>query len=248
MLSATTLRCRGYDAEVVVSPHSEHHRQITNGWARAAVFGASDGLVTNVSFIMGFAGASPGHSVVRLAGLAGLVAGAFSMATGEYISMQAQRELIEREIDVERRSLAAAPDEEQAELLAIFIERGIDPSLARRMSEELMKDPELALRTHTREELGIDPSNTGSPVLAAVGSFVAFAIGAFIPLLPWLVTTSGNPIVWSIVLAAIASFGIGGLLGWFTQRGVLRGGIRQLAITTLAAGVTFAVGRLVGAK
>jgi VIT1/CCC1 family predicted Fe2+/Mn2+ transporter len=231
---------------VVDSPHPEHHRQVTNGWARAAVFGASDGLVTNVSLILGFAGASPGHAVVRLAGLAGLVAGAFSMATGEYLSMQAQRELIEREIDVERRALAAYPAAEKAELLEIFIHRGIEPPLATLMADELMKNPDIALRTHTREELGIDPTTVGSPVRAAVGSFFSFSVGALIPLLPWLVTSGGDPVWWSIGLGAVATFAVGGTVGGFTQRGVMRGGLRQLVITALAAAVTWGVGHGVG--
>jgi vacuolar iron transporter family protein len=241
-----TLRGIKYAASVVVSPHAEHHRQITNGWARAAVFGASDGLVTNVSLILGFAGAQPGHTVVRLAGIAGLVSGAFSMAAGEYLSMQSQRELIEREVDVERRSLAEFPAAEQEELLAIFLERGIEPDFARRMSEELMKDPDMALRTHTREELGIDPSNVGSPVRAALGSFVSFCLGAMIPLLPWLLTSSGNPVWWSVGLGAVGTSIVGGIVGWFTQRGIIRGALRQLLITAIAAGVTFGVGRGVG--
>ena len=168
------------------------------------------------------------------------------MAAGEYLSMQSQRELIEREIDVERRSLADFPDAEQAELLEIFLERGIEPDFAKRMSEELMKDPEMALRTHTREELGIDPSNVGSPVRAALGSFVAFGFGAFIPLLPWLLISRGDPVLWSIGVSAVGTFIVGGVVGWFTQRGVLRGGIRQLIITAIAAGVTWGVGRAVG--
>jgi len=228
------------------SPHDEHHRQLTGGWARAAVFGASDGLVTNVSLILGFAGAQPGHSVIRLAGLAGLVAGAFSMASGEYLSMQAQRELLEREIDVERRSIAASPEAERRELKAIFEGRGIDPELAEAMSVELMRDPETALRTHTREELGIDPSAVGAPLQAAVWSFFTFAVGALIPLLPWLLTTSGNEIWWTIGLSAIAAFAIGGVVGKFSGRGVWFSGLRQLAITILSAMVTFGVGRAIG--
>jgi VIT1/CCC1 family predicted Fe2+/Mn2+ transporter len=231
---------------VVVSPHPERHRQFTSGWARAAIFGASDGLVTNVSLILGFAGASPGHSVVRLAGLAGLVAGAFSMASGEYLSMVSQRELYEREIDVERRALATYPAAEQAELRSIFVSRGIDPDLAERMSVELMKDPETALRAHTREELGIDPSAIGSPWRAALSSLWSCAFGALIPLLPWLITSGGNPIGWSIAASAVAAVAMGGTVGVFTQRGFLRGGVRQLAITAIAATVTWSVGHAVG--
>jgi VIT1/CCC1 family predicted Fe2+/Mn2+ transporter len=170
------------------------------------------------------------------------------MAAGEYLSMQSQRELIEREVDVERRSLAEFPDAEEAELLEIFLSRGIEAEFAKRMSEELMKDPEIALRTHTREELGIDPSNVGSPVRAALGSFFSFCIGAFIPLLPWLVTSAGNPIWWSIGLGAVGTFVVGGIVGWFTQRGIIRGGVRQLFTTGVAAAVTWGVGHAVGSK
>lgn len=226
--------------------HPEDHRQIANGWFRAGIFGVSDGLVTNISLILGFAGANPGHSVVRLAGLAGLVAGGFSMATGEYISMRAQKELLEYEIEVERKSIAASPEAEQEELRTLFVARGIDGDLAARLSEDLMRDPELALRTHAREELGIDPSATGSPWRAATTSLIMFALGAFVPLLPWLWSASGNEALWSILFCAVASAAVGAVTGWFTRRGTIRWALRQLVVTALAAGVTFWVGRLVG--
>lgn len=227
--------------------HEEQHRQITGGWIRAGIFGVSDGLVTNISLILGFAGANPGHNVVRLAGLAGLVAGGFSMASGEYLSMRAQKELLEYEIDVERRSIANSPEDEQRELRDLFIGRGIDSELAERLSTDLMRDPDLALRTHTREELGIDPSATGSPWAAALSSLLAFSLGAFIPLLPWLWSARGNEVGWSIALAAVGSATVGGGIGWFTHRGVSRWALRQLLVAVLAAGVTFGVGHLVGA-
>lgn len=226
--------------------HGEAHRQLTSGWFRAGVFGASDGLVTNISLILGFAGANPGHSVVRLAGLAGLVAGGFSMASGEWVSVRAQKESLEYEIEVERRSLEASPVEEREELKTLFVARGIEPELADRLATDLMRDPDLALRTHAREELGIDPSATGSPWAAATSSFVAFSIGALIPLIPWLVTSNGSEAVWSIVLGALASLVFGGAIGWFIRRGTVRWALRQLLVTTLAAAVTFGVGRLVG--
>jgi VIT1/CCC1 family predicted Fe2+/Mn2+ transporter len=223
-----------------------HHRQISNGGFRAALFGLSDGLVTNVSLILGFAGANPGHNIVRLAGLAGLVAGAFSMGAGEYLSMRAQKELYEYEIEVERQALAAEPHEEMMELRNIFLERGIDPELAERLSVDLMRDPEMALRTHAREELGVDPSAIGSPWISATSSFSFFSIGAFLPLLPWLVTSGGNPMWWSIGIAAVSITAVGGAVGRFTHRGIIRPGLRQLLITGLAAAVTFGVGHLVG--
>ncbi|MGC1419955.1 MAG: VIT1/CCC1 transporter family protein [Acidimicrobiales bacterium] len=225
-----------------------HHRQISGGWFRAAIFGISDGLVTNVSLILGFAGANPGHSVIRLAGLAGLVAGGFSMGSGEYLSMKAQKELLESEIEMERKALIANPVEEQRELRQIFIDRGIEFELADRLSVDLMRDPDLALRTHTREELGIDPSATGSPWMAALSSFWAFVVGALIPLLPWLWSTTGNQIYWSIGLAAVGAAVVGGAIGWFTRRGIWRSATRQIVIAALAAAVTFGVGRLVGSN
>ncbi len=242
----TATKSARYSGVMEGSPHAETHRQLSSGWARAAIFGASDGLVTNVSLILGFVGASPGHHVVRLAGLAGLAAGAFSMASGEYLSVRAQRELYEREIEVERRSIAAYPVQEEQELYEIFLSRKIEPTLARQMASELMKDPEMALRAHTREELGIDPSAVGSPIAAALWSLVTFALGAFVPLLPWLLTSSGNQMWWSVGLSGIATLSIGGLVGGLTQRGVLRGALRQLVITAAAAAVTFGVGRAVG--
>ncbi len=233
---------------MTVHHYEVHHRQISGGWFRAAIFGISDGLVTNVSLILGFAGANPGHSVIRLAGLAGLVAGGFSMGSGEYLSMKAQKELLESEIEKERKALLDNPLEEQQELRQIFIDRGIEEELADRLSIDLMRDPDLALRTHTREELGVDPSATGSPWMAAISSFWAFVVGAFIPLLPWLWSTTGNQIYWSIGLAAVGAAVVGGAIGWFTRRGVLRSAVRQLVIAALAAAVTFGVGRLVGSN
>ena len=233
---------------MTVQHYEVHHRQISGGWFRAAIFGISDGLVTNVSLILGFAGANPGHSVIRLAGLAGLVAGGFSMGSGEYLSMKAQKELLESEIEMERKALLDNPLEEQRELRQIFIDRGIEEDLADRLSIDLMRDPDLALRTHAREELGVDPSATGSPWMAAISSFWAFVVGAFIPLLPWLWSTTGNQIYWSIGLAAVGAAVVGGAIGWFTRRGVLRSAVRQLVIAALAAAVTYGVGRLVGSN
>jgi VIT1/CCC1 family predicted Fe2+/Mn2+ transporter len=226
--------------------HPQKHRQVAGGWYRAAVFGASDGLVTNASLILGFAGANPGHNLVRLAGIAGLVAGGFSMASGEYVSVRAQKELLEYEIDVERKSLEDSPVEEQEELRELFVERGIDPELAERLSTDLMRDPEMALRTHAREELGVDPSATGSPWGAAISSLISFGVGAFIPLLPWIITSKGDPILWSVLLAVLAAGVVGGMIGWFTRNGIVKWAVRQILVGALAAAVTFGIGRLVG--
>jgi VIT1/CCC1 family predicted Fe2+/Mn2+ transporter len=226
--------------------HAQKHRQVAGGWYRAAVFGASDGLVTNASLILGFAGASPGHNIVRLAGLAGLVAGGFSMASGEYVSVRAQKELLEYEIEVERQSIEDSPVQEREELRDLFVERGIEHDLAERLSTDLMRDPDLALRTHAREELGVDPSATGSPWAAALSSLLSFGVGALIPLLPWLFTSRGDPIIWSIVLAVVAAGVVGGMIGWFTRNGILKWAFRQILVGSLAAAVTFGIGRLVG--
>jgi VIT1/CCC1 family predicted Fe2+/Mn2+ transporter len=206
----------------------------------------SDGLVTNVSLILGFAGAHPAATVVRLAGLAGLVAGAFSMGAGEFVSMSAQRAMFERELEIERRALAETPEGETEELYEIFKRKGINPELARLLSVEVMSDPTLALETHAREEFGVDPSSLGKPMAAALSSFAAFTIGAFLPLLPWLVGGGTAAVLWSIAISATAAAALGGVLGRVTGQSITRSALRTLAITAVAAGVTYAVGRAVG--
>ncbi|MHB8318594.1 MAG: VIT1/CCC1 transporter family protein [Acidimicrobiales bacterium] len=227
--------------------YDEHnHRNLQGGGARAAVFGVSDGLVTNVSLILGVAGAHPAPGVVRLSGLAGLVAGAFSMAAGEYVSMRTQRELFQRELELERQAISGTPKEEAEELKAIYEERGIDPVLAKSLVKEVMGNPELALETHAREELGIDPTRLGNPVQAAVSSFLAFAIGAILPLAPWLITGGTTAIVSSIAVGAVAAVSVGWIVGMLTGRSRLRSAVRQFLVSGVAASVTFGVGHLVG--
>ena len=228
------------------APQVHHHRDVRGGGARAAVFGISDGLVTNVSLVLGMAGANSGGSIVRLAGIAGLVAGSFSMAAGEYLSMTAQRELMERELEVERRSLRRSPQGEADELRGMYVRRGIDPTVATEMVNEVMQDPDLALETHAREELGISTQNLGSPWQAAAASFVTFAIGAFIPLLPWLFTSGTTAIVLSVVLGAVAALVVGVVLARYTERPVVASALRQLTVTAVAAAVTFGVGKAIG--
>ena len=227
----------------------DHHRDIAGGAARAAVFGVSDGLTTNVALTLGVAGAHPAASVVRLAGLAGLIGGAFSMAAGEWVSMRAQAELLERELAVERRALAHAPEAESRELSAIYQRRGIDPETATAMAHQVMADPEHALEVHAREELGVDPNRLGSPVAAASSSFVTFALGALVPLLPWLFASNGSrgaAAVVSIILAALGAVGVGLALARFTGRNAIRTAARQVGIIAAAAGVTYAIGAAVG--
>jgi VIT1/CCC1 family predicted Fe2+/Mn2+ transporter len=226
-------------------PH--HHRDVRGGGARAAVFGISDGLVTNVSLVLGMAGAGPGASIVRLAGVAGLVAGSFSMAAGEYLSMRAQRELMERELEVERRALSDNPRAETAELRSMYVRRGIEPGVAHDMANEVMQNPDLALETHAREELGITDQSLGSPWQAAAASFVTFAIGAFIPLLPWLLTSGTLAVVLSVVLSGLAALAVGAVLARYTERPMVPSALRQLAVTAVAAAVTFGIGRAIGA-
>lgn len=231
------------------APASEHHhRKVQGGAARAAVFGISDGLVSNVSLILGVAGADPAPGVVRLAGLAGLVGGAFSMAAGEYVSMRAQTELLERELDLERREIARRPESERRELAALYRQRGIAPDVADELATELMRDPDLALEIHAREELGIDPNELGSPFLAAGSSFLAFAFGALLPLVPWFVAQGAGATMASVLIGALSALGIGAALAAFTGRPAVRSAVRQLAIAGAAAGVTFAVGNAVGAS
>ncbi len=230
----------------VVTEAHHHHRDVRGGGARAAVFGVSDGLVSNVALILGMAGAHASAGAVRLAGVAGLIAGSCSMAAGEYVSMRAQSELMQRELDVEAQAIRRDPDVERRELAEIYVRRGLDASSAHELSGKMMRDPDLALETHAREELGIDPSQTGRPFQAAAFSFVMFAVGAFVPLLPWLVTQGTTAAVWSVVLGALGALGVGLALSRFTGRPWWWSAGRQLLISGAAAGVTFAVGRAIG--
>ena len=223
-----------------------HHRDLQGGVARAAVFGVSDGLLTNISLILGVAGASPPPAVVLLAGLAGLVAGAFSMAAGEFVSMSAQSELLQRELEVERRELERHPEAETRELAAVYKLRGVEEADARRMAEAIMRDPVIALEVHAREELGLRPGKTGNPWQAAGSSFVTFSIGAVIPLIPWFFASGTLAALLSIVLGAIAVLAVGWTVAIFTGRSRVRSALRQLAFATVAAAVAFGVGHLVG--
>lgn len=223
-----------------------HHRNIQGGAARAAVFGLNDGLVSNVAIILGMAGANAQPGVVRLAGLAGLIGGAFSMASGEYGSMKAQSELLEAELEMERVEIARRPENERRELAAIYRSRGIEPKAAEEMATHMHRDPELALETHAREELGIDPTQLGSPVKAAISSFVAFALGAVVPLVPWFVGSGDAATIASAVIGVVSACGVGIVLSRFTGRSALRTGRRYLFLAGVAAGVTYLVGSLVG--
>lgn len=231
------------------SEHHDHsHRDVTGGWLRPAVFGAMDGLVSNGSLMAGFVGGTAatgsGRTAVVLAGLAGLVAGAFSMAAGEYTSVASQSELAQAEFDIERRELERHPESEADELTAIWVRRGVEESLAREVSRQLGRNPAAALEVHAREELGVAPGDVPSPWVAAGSSFASFTVGALIPVLPYLF--GAQSFVWSAVLSVIALFAAGAMVSTVTARTWWYSGSRQLLLGLLAAGVTFLVGSLVG--
>lgn len=233
-------------SEPLPPPPEKHHRNIQGGTARAAVFGVSDGLVSNVAIVLGFAGANPGPGLVRLAGLAGLIGGAVSMAAGEYVSMTAQAELLERELEMERLELRRRPEAERRELVQIYRSRGVDEATAEQLATALHRDPDLALEAHAREELGIDPSSLGRPVSAAVSSFLCFAVGAVIPLTPYFFTEGTAALVTAVVLGAIAALAVGAALARFTGRSVARSASRQLLLSAIPAAITYALGAAVG--
>ncbi|MBH5132083.1 VIT1/CCC1 transporter family protein [Streptomyces sp. HB-N217] len=220
------------------------HRDVNGGWLRPAVFGAMDGLVSNLALMTGVAGGTASQQTVVISGLAGLAAGAFSMAAGEYTSVASQRELVEAELDVERRELRKHPADEEAELAALYEARGVEPELAREVARQLSSDPEQALEIHAREELGIDPSDLPSPTVAAVSSFGSFALGALLPVLPFLL---GASTLWPAVLLALAGlFLCGAVVAKVTARSWWYSGLRQLALGGAAAGVTYLLGSLFG--
>jgi VIT1/CCC1 family predicted Fe2+/Mn2+ transporter len=224
------------------------HRAGRSGTFRAVIFGVSDGLVSNLALVMGVAGAAPASNVILLAGISGLLAGAFSMAAGEYISMQSQRELFERQIALERAELEAMPEEEEAELAAVYRSKGFSEVEARRIAHKLFEDPKHALRTLVREELGLDPDELGSAWGAAGGSFVAFAIGAAVPVIPYLFG-SGPAAFWSSLVASlVALFVVGAAVSLLTGRSTVFSGLRQAGIGLAAAVVTYAVGTAIGAS
>jgi vacuolar iron transporter family protein len=223
-----------------------HHARDGGTSLRAAVFGVNDGLVSNASLILGIAGATENSSVIVLSGVAGLLAGAFSMASGEYVSVRSQREMFEKQIATERDELANYPAEEAAELALIYQARGLSKEDARRIANQLISDPKHALDTLAREELGLNPDELGSPWRAAGSSLASFALGAFIPLVPFLVSHGTRALGAAIGLAAASLFGVGAAMSLFTGRSALWGGLRMLSIGCAAGGATFLIGRWLG--
>jgi VIT1/CCC1 family predicted Fe2+/Mn2+ transporter len=227
--------------------HHPGHRAVAGGTARAAVFGVSDGLVSNVSLILGFAGSGAGSSVVRLAGLAGAIAGGISMAAGEWISVSAQNDLIERELEIERRELTHNPAAETEELAGMYEADGMSPEHARRAAADVMRRPEEALAVHARAELGVDPGRLASPARAAASSLVCFLFGALLPVVPWLWSATGTaPTVASIVIGVIAAAAVGALIGRLAARSVPRSIVRQVGIVLGACAITYAIGQAIG--
>ena len=224
---------------------SHEHPDVTGGWLRPAVFGAMDGLVSNFALVMGVTGGSTDTEPVLLAGLAGLAAGAFSMAAGEYTSVASQSEYALAQIQVEREEIERNGPAEEAELAAMFVQKGVEEGTARDVAAQIHRDLEHAVDVHAREELGIDPHDLASPRLAAASSFLAFAAGAVVPLLPLLL---GITAVWPIVvLSLLGLFACGAIVTQVTARSWWYGGMRQLLLGGAAAGITYLIGDLVGA-
>jgi VIT1/CCC1 family predicted Fe2+/Mn2+ transporter len=238
----------GHVMPTSVADVGRRHKGFGGGNLRAAVFGVNDGLVSNASLIMGVAAASAGAESVVTAGVAGLLAGALSMAAGEYVSMRSQREMFEYQIGLERDELGEYPEEEAEELALIYATRGMDLEEARRITRALVKNPDAALDALAREELGLNPDDLGAPWGAAIFSFLAFAAGAVLPLVPFLL---GLPLAQAVVIAAIvagvALFGVGAALSLFTGRRALAGGLRMVLIGGGAGVVTWLIGGLLGA-
>ncbi len=230
-------------------PRINHeHPDVTGGWLRPAVFGASDGLVSNVALIAGVAGGTTGDpsssKAVVLAGLAGLAAGAFSMAVGEYTSVASQSEAAAHEVEKERSEIIANPDAETDELAQMYVGKGIDVDLAHEVARQIHRDVDNAVAVHAREELGVDPEDLASPMLAAVSSFIAFAIGALVPLLPYLL--GANTLLPGLVITLVALFGAGAVVTQVTTRPWFYGGVRQMFLGAAAAALTYGIGSLVG--
>jgi vacuolar iron transporter family protein len=222
------------------------HRSVAGGLARAAVFGVSDGLVSNVSLVIGFAGAGVDSAYVRLAGLAGAIAGATSMAAGEWVSISAQNEMVFRELAVERRELAHNAVSETAELARMYEGHGMTRQIALEAAADVMREPETALAVHAREEFGVDPNELGSPWSAAGLSLVCFLVGALLPVIPWFAGSGNGAKVASILIGIVAAALVGLMIGKFAERRMAWSAIRQVLILLVACGATWLVGNALG--
>lgn len=220
------------------------HRDVSGGWLRPAVFGAMDGLVTNSSLIAGIGGGGGGHAAIVLTGIAGLIAGAFSMATGEYISVKSQNELTLAEVDRERKELSRDPEGKLKRLTDAYIKKGVSPNLAEAVVRQISANPDRAVEEHVREELGIDPDDLPSPQTAATASFASFTVGALLPLSPFLLGIPDLAVALSV--AGLSAFAGGAAVAKLTGRSMLLGGLRQFGAAFLATGAAFLIGHLVG--
>ena len=222
------------------------HRAGAGGALRAGVFGVNDGLLSNLLLIVGVAGGTDRRAVILLAGLVGLLAGAFSMAAGEWVSVQSQKELYEREISIEREELAAFPEEELNELILIYQAKGLSDEEARVLARRIIDQPESALDTLTREELGLAPGALDSPWVAASSSFAAVGLGAFVPVIPFLLGAGAAALAGAVILSTVSLFGVGAAVAMLTGRNPLRGGLRQVVIAGLVGVVVNTLGRVIG--
>lgn len=237
----------GHPTPTNIEDMKARHRGVASGGSlRAAVFGINDGLVSNCSLILGVAGATSDSRVILLSGIAGLLAGAFSMASGEYVSVRSQREMFEHQISLEKKELETYPEEEAEELALIYAARGMSRDDAHALATNTIADPARALDTLAREELGLNPDELGSPWGAAGSSLIAFAAGAVLPLIPFLATTGDRALLVSIALTALALFGVGAAISLFTGRNATLSGLRMLAIGAGAGALTYAIGKLLG--
>ena len=225
--------------------HGDHqHRDVSGGALRAATFGAMDGLVTNIALIAGVGGGGADRHVIILTGMAGLVAGAFSMALGEFASVQTQNDAVASEVEVERAELARHPQAEEAELVDMYREMGLTQTTAEAVAREVHADPELALKVHVTQELGVDPDEQPSPWTAAISSFLCFALGGIVPLVPFLLGSASLAV--GLLVGAVGLFGVGAVTSRFTDKPWWLAGARQLAFGAIAAGATYVVGMLIG--
>lgn len=238
-----------YPYSTTLAHHEHRHKGLTiAGNLRAAIFGINDGLVSNMSLILGIAGATSNPHIIILSGVAGLLAGASSMAAGEYISVRSQREFYEYQIELEREELRQYPEEETMELAAIYHARGLPKTEAVKLSKIIISNPEKALETLAREELGLDPNELGSPYGAAISSFISFGIGALLPLFPFLINISHWNILISIVITGFSLFSVGALLSLYTNRSAFLSGLRMLLIGASAGCLTYLIGYWIGVK
>ncbi len=238
---------RPLEARAAIATRERWHRGGRGGSLRAAIFGVNDGLLSNLSLVLGVAGAGADSHTLMVTGFAGLLAGAFSMAVGEFTSVASQRDILARQVELERRELAEAPEEETAELALIFQQKGLSADHAARTAAELLKNPEHALDTLVREELGLDPDDLGSPWGAAGSSFGTFAVGAFIPVVPFFFLQGTPAMLVASAASAVVLAGVGGLVGFLAGTPAWRSAARMVGLAALAGGATWLVGRLFGA-